>query len=150
MSLAHDSVLGGHLGARKTLEKISRHFFWPSVRKDVKRFCRSCHVCQVVGKPGVAVPVAPLQPLPLEEEPFAHIMIDCVGPFPKSRRGNEYLLTIMDVATRYPEAIPLRSIKARTIVEQLVKFFCWARLPRSIQSDRGSNFTSKIVQTGDG
>lgn len=102
MSLVHDSVLGGHLGVRKTLEKISHHFFWPSIRKDVKRFCCSCHVCQVVGKPGVAVPVAPLQPLPLEEEPFAHIMIDCVGPFPKSRRGNEYLLTLMNVATRYP------------------------------------------------
>lgn len=74
---------------RKTLDKISHHFFWPSIRKDVKRFCRCCHVCQLVGKPGVAVPVAPLQPLLMEEELFSHIMVDCVGPFPKSKqKGN--------------------------------------------------------------
>lgn len=82
----------------------------------------------------------------MEDESFAHVMVDCVGPLPKSRRGNEYLLTIMDVATRYPEAFPLRSVKAKTIVEHLIKFFSWAGLPHSIQSDRGSNFTSRLYQ----
>lgn len=146
LRLAHESVLGGHLGSKKTMDKICRHFFWPSIRKDVKRFCRCCHSCQMVGKPGAAVPVAPLQPLPVEDDPFARIMVDCVGLLPKSRRGYEYLLTIMDVATRYPEAFPFRSIKAKTIVEHLIKFFSWAGLPRSIQSDRGSNFTSRLYQ----
>lgn len=86
MELAHDSSLGGHLGTKKILERISRHFCWPSVRKDVQCFfCRSCHACQVVGKPGGAPIVAPLQPLAVEQEPFSHIMIDCVGPLPKSK-----------------------------------------------------------------
>ena len=144
LHLAHESSNGGHLGFRKTLDRISRQFYWPSLRKDLKRFCRSCHVCQVVGRPGRAPPVAPLQPLPIVKEPFSEITIDCVGPLPRSKRGNEYLLTVLDSATRYPEAFPLRSIKAKVIAEHLIKFFSWAGLPQSIQSDRGSNFTSQL------
>lgn len=74
----------------------------------------------MVGKPGGAPTVAPLQSLPVEQEPFSHIMIDCVGPLPKFNQGNEYLLTILDVATRYPEAISLRSIRVKTIVDHLL------------------------------
>ncbi len=52
--------------------------------------------------------MAPLRhPLPVELEPFAHIMKDCVGPLTKSKCGNEYLSTMLDMATKYPEAIPL-------------------------------------------
>ena len=82
--------------------------------------------------------------LSIVKEPFSEIMIDCVGPLPRSKRGNEYLLTVLDTATRDPKAFPLRSIKAKVIAEHLIKFFSWAGLPRSIQSDRGSNFTSKL------
>ncbi len=74
----------------------------------------------MIEKPGRAPPVAPQQLLPVEQEPFTHIMSDCAGPLPKSKRGNEYLFTILDVATRYSEAIPLRSIRAKTIVEHLL------------------------------
>ena len=132
------------LGFKKTLAKVSRQFHWPGLRKDVKEFCRRCHTCQVVGKQGSKPPVSPLLPLPVVREPFAEIMIDCVGPLPKTKKGNEYLLTILDTATRYPEAIPLRNIKTKVIVEHLLKFFAWVGLPRSIQSDGGFNFTAKL------
>ena len=101
-------------------------------------------VPQVVGKQGSKSPVSPLQPLPVVRVPLAEIIIVCVGPLPKTKKGNEYLLTILDTATRYPEAIPLRNIKTKVIVEHLLKFFAWVGLPRSIQSDRGSNFTAKL------
>ncbi|CAB4033082.1 Transposon Ty3-I Gag-Pol poly [Paramuricea clavata] len=52
----------------------------------------------------------------------------------------------MCVSTRFPEAIPLRNIKAKTIVEALTKFFTLVGLPKSIQSDQGSNFTSGLFQ----
>ena len=73
-------------------------------------------------------------------------MIDCVGPLPKTRKGNQYLLTIMCVSTRFPEAIPLSNIKAKTIVQVLTKFFTLFGLPKSIQSDQGSNFMSGLFQ----
>ena len=99
-----------------------------------------------VGKPNQKIPPAPLQPIPAFEEPFSRILIDCVGPLPKTKSGNQYLLTVMCTSTRFPEAIPLRDIKAKTIIKALTKFFCFVGLPKSIQSDQGSNFMSTLFQ----
>ena len=52
----------------------------------------------------------------------------------------------MCASTRFPEAIPLRNIKAKTIVKALTKFFTLVGFPSSIQSDQGSSFISGVVQ----
>ena len=52
---------------------------------------------------------APVVLLPVLETPFEKIAIDIVGPLPKNRVGNRFLLVICDYATRYPEAVPLHS-----------------------------------------
>ena len=122
LSLAHESPLAGHLGINKTYQKVLSNFYWPGLHKDVVKFCRSCHTCQVVGKPNQNPPVAPLRPIPTVEEPFSRVLVDCVGPLPKTKSGNSYLLTIMCVTTRFPEAIPLRNIKAHTIIKALIRF----------------------------
>ena len=53
-----------------------------------------------------------MQPLPAMEEPFQGVAVDIVGPLRRTKKGNRYILTLMDFATRYPEAIPLRRINA--------------------------------------
>ena len=144
--LAHETPMSGHLGVNKTYHKILNHFYWPRLKSDVSNYCRSCHTCQVVGKPNQVIPKAGLQPIPAFDEPFSRIIIDCVGPLPKTKSGNEYLLTIMCASTRFPEAIPLRNIKTKTNVKALVKFFTFVGLPKSVQSDQGLNFMSGIFQ----
>ena len=109
LSLAHESALAGHLGVNKTYQRVLSQFFWPGLRKDVVNFCRSCHVCQMVGKPNQQIPKAPLIPIPAVEEPFSRVIIDCVGPLPKTKSGNQCLLTLMCASTHFPEAVPLRS-----------------------------------------
>lgn len=52
----------------------------------------------------------------------------------------------MRASTRFPEAIPLRNIKASTIVKTLTKFFTLVGFLKSIQSDQGSNFMSGLFQ----
>ena len=146
LNLAHDTPMSGHLGINKNYHKILNHFYWPGLKSDVSRFCKSCHTCQMVGKPNQTIPKAHLQPIPTFDEPFSRIIIDCVGPLPKTKSGNEYLLTIMCASTRFPEAIPLRNIKTKNIVKALVKFFTLVGLPKSVQSDQGSNFMSGIFQ----
>ena len=101
LSMAHETPLAGHLGVNKTYQKILNHFYWPNLKKDVAEFCRSCNTCQIVGKPNQSIPKVPLQPIPAFEEPFSRIIIDCVGPLPRTRSGNQYLLTIMCASTRY-------------------------------------------------
>ena len=93
--------------------------------------------------PNQKIPPVPLQPFPAFEEPFSRVLIDCIGPLPKSKSGNEYLLNIMCTSTRFPEAIPLRNIKAKAIIKALVKVFTLVGLPKSHQ---GSNFMSGVFQ----
>lgn len=74
------------------------------------------------------------------EEPFRRVAMDIVGPLQRTKHGNKYILTIMDYATRYPEAIPLRRTDAATVAEALCQVFARLGLPREVLSDQGSNF----------
>ena len=146
LEVAHELPTAGHLGVRKTENRIMQHFYWPKMKRDVADFCRTCHTCQMIGKPNQKIKPAPLQPITSIGEPFGRVIIDCVGPLPKSKTGNKYLLTIMCVSTRFPEAVPLRKITAPVIVNALTKFFTVFGMPKEIQTDLGSNFTSGIFQ----
>lgn len=143
LQTAHDN-LAGHAGVRKTYDRVLRYFFWPGVKRDVSAYVRTCDTCQLTGKPNVVLKPAPLRPIAPTCFPFEHLIIDCVGPMPRSKSGSEYLLTVMCQATRYPAAYPLRSITSRAVVKALSQFISVFGLPRVIQSDRGSNFTSKF------
>ena len=141
LKLAHDSS-GGHLGFRKTYQKVLAHFFWPGIKSDVNNFVKTCDVCQRYGKVNQPIPPAPLYSIPVVHEPFEKIIIDCVGPLPKTKRGNQYLLTVMDSTTRYPEAFPLKNITAKGVLKPLLHMFTSKGIPKQIQSDQGTNFTS--------
>ena len=71
--------------------------------------------------------------------------MDIVGPLPRSSSGKRYNLVVCDYATRYPEAIPLKSIHAPRIAEQLVTLFSHFGVPGEILTDQGSNFTSQLL-----
>ena len=143
LSLAHSIPLAGHLGKEKTRQRIMQHFYWPTLYNDVEEFCRCCTQCQKSSKKGV--PKAPLVPLPVVSTPFQKIAMDIIGPLPRSRSGCRYILVICDYATRYPEAIPLRSIDAKHIAEEMIKVFARVGIPEEILTDQGSNFTSKLL-----
>ena len=74
LHLAHASSTAGHMGINKTYQRILNHFYWPGLKKDVTQFCKSCQVCQMVGKPNQTIPAAPLQPIPICGEPWSNFM----------------------------------------------------------------------------
>ncbi|KAL2080855.1 hypothetical protein ACEWY4_022708 [Coilia grayii] len=143
LKTAHGSV-SGHLGVKKTYDKVMRYFYWPRLKKDVACFIKTCHICQLTGKPNAGIKPAPLYPIPSVGNPFEHLIIDCVGPLPPSKSGCVYLLTVMCRSTRYPAAYPLRIISTKSVVKALSQFISIFGIPQSIQSDRGSNFTSRM------
>ena len=142
LSVAHQS--DSHLGITKTYQRIINDFFWPGLKRDVVNFVKQCHVCQISGKPNEVVPKAPLIPIVVPHEAFTKVIIDCVGPLPKTRKGNQYMVTIMCPTTRYPIAVPVRNISAKTVITQLLRIFTTYGFPKEIQSDRGTNFTSDL------
>ena len=84
--------------------------------------------------------------MPLIDNPFQRIAMDVVGPLPRSRSGNKYILTRCDYATRYPEAIPLPSTEASRIAKELVTLFSRVGIPEEILTDQGTNFMSTLLQ----
>ncbi|XP_037774421.1 uncharacterized protein LOC119570973 [Penaeus monodon] len=122
-SIAHESPLAGHFSHRKTLRRVTDQFYWPSMGSDVRDFCRSCDKCQRMSHKGRVKPV-PIKPMPIITEPFLRVAIDIVGPLnPPSDDGHKYILTLIDYATGFPEAIPLREIDSVSVAEALLVIF---------------------------
>ena len=117
---AHEIPLAGHMGKRKTIDRIMQRFYWPTLYRDVAAWCRTCEKCQKHSP--IRNLRAPLVPLPVIEEPFTRIAMDVVGPLPRSSSGHKYIL-VCDYATRYPEAIPTKAVDAEHVAEELVTIF---------------------------
>ena len=76
--------------------------------------------------------------MPVIDTPFERVAIDVIVPIiPASDRGNQFVLTMVDYATRYPEAIVLKDEKAETVAEALVGIFSRVGVPREVLSDQG-------------
>ena len=145
LEVAHDSILGGHLATKKTYDRVTSNFFWPGAYDDVSRYCQSCDICQRTIPKG-RCGKTPLVAMPIIGEPFARVAIDLVGPLPMSGRKHRWILTLVDCASRYPEAIPMKGIDTIECAEELVNIFSRIGIPQEILSDRGSQFVSDLMR----
>lgn len=144
--LAHESPWGGHLGTRKTMARIKYSFYWPAMEADVKRHCSSCPACQLRAdrRTGDRVPISPLT---RPEWPFQCVNMDVIGPLdPPSARGHRYALCVVDLHTRWPEVICLRSLTAKATCEALLEIFSRTGVPERICCDQGTNFTAGLTR----
>ena len=146
LAIAHESVFGAHMGIGKTLDKILSCFFWPGIHGDVTRFVRSCDTCQKTVRRGT-VSKATLGQMPIIGTCWERIGIDLVGPIvPASENGYRYILTVVDHATRYPEAVPLRGCSTEDVAEALFDIYCRLGIPSEILSDMGRQFISECMK----
>ena len=146
MRVAHDTPMAGHLAAQRTRERLWNDFYWPRMSADVRMYCQSCDKCQRLC-PRTRVQKAPMQKLPLVGEPFARVGVDLVGPMvPASRDGHKYILVMVDYATRYPDARALKNIDTVTVAEALMDMWSQVGVPRSVLSDRGTQFMSEVMK----
>jgi len=139
MSLAHSKF--GHLGRNKMCCLIKPYFYWPTISKDCQQFIRACDVCQRADK--AKPPNNPMQLREVVTVPFERVAIDIVGPFPNAKGGFKYLLTMIDLATRWPEAIPLKVTTSRVVINNLTNVFTRCGFPKAVVSDNGPQFIGK-------
>ena len=146
LQIAHESILGGHQGTKKTCDKVLTNFYWPGIGADIRRYCLSCDICQRTVPKG-RVGKVPLGDMPLMDTPFERVAVDLVGPIkPATERGHRYILVLVDYATRYPEAVPLRSIEAEVVAEALLGMYSRLGIPKQVLTDRGSQFMSGVMR----
>jgi len=143
LTIVYTGATGGHFGRSKTEYQVRRRAYWPGWRDQIAMELRCCEQCAGYHR-GKLRRQAQLQPFSAGE-PFELITVDITGPHPKTSQGHEYLLTVIDLFSRYAEAYPLMNHTASMVADVLVnQFFAQYGHPRQIFSDRGPEFESEL------
>ena len=137
----HNSPTGGHLGILRTIQEFRKRFFYPGF---TEHFIKNCLTCLQLKQSTNKQLRPPLQPVSsLQSYPRDMMQIDLVhqnGPVFK------YVLSRIDVFTKYLFAVPLTNGSADTVARELVKtFFQHSYLPTTILTDLGTTFTSSLM-----
>uniref|UniRef100_A0A1X7VCP5 Integrase zinc-binding domain-containing protein n=1 Tax=Amphimedon queenslandica TaxID=400682 RepID=A0A1X7VCP5_AMPQE len=121
---AHTIPSAGHLGKKKTVERILRSFYWPTIYRDTADFCCSCEICQKTSHH--KSPRAPMIPLPVVDIPFSRGV------------GQDIVMSWWCVTMLHGiQRVPLQSIDTEAIAEELVKIFSRMGIPHEILTDQG-------------
>ena len=71
-----DSLFGGHLGLKKTEDRIQNNLFWPGLHNDVTSFCPTCDVFRkTVSRVSIGLPRDALGDMPMIDQPFKRVAI---------------------------------------------------------------------------
>ena len=77
--------------------------------------------------------------------PWQRVALDVVGPFQRMKRGNKYILTMLDHGTCYMKAVPLPRVDARTTCDTLLETFSRFGVPEEVITDNRSNFVADLT-----
>ena len=134
-----------HPGIKGTLRLVRERFVWPGIKKDVRAWAQNCVDCQRAKI--TRHNSAPITQIPSCGAKFDEVHMDIVGPLPHSR-GCRYLLTIIDRFSKWLEAIPLQETTAQTVADAFLHNWIGRfGVPRTVTTDRGSNFQSHLFKT---
>ena len=130
----------GHDGVFKTYQRLKREYYWPGMKRHVKIFIKSCHRCQTCKNQPLNQNTEDLRTPP--ELPFTRIGLDIVGPLPKTKRNNRYILVVVEYLTQWVEAEAVQSIESDDVIRFLKAIFARHGIPELLVTDNGPQFIS--------
>ena len=148
LEASHDHPSSGHLGYRKTMNRIQRDFYWSNLKDDVNLYCKTCKVCQAV-KPPNNGQQGPLSPYSSPDKKWSVVTLDIITGLLDSDNGNNSIITFTDKLTKMVHIVPFRfdDSKAPEIANLFFKHV-WKLhgLPTKLISDRDPRFSSHFWQ----
>ena len=140
----HNSPYAGHLGVKKTTERIQRRFKWPRMAKDIKDYIRKCEIC--AKRKAVGSSRAPLQPLPPPDHVWQMMAMDLMGPLNPPSENFSYILVMGEYMTKYIITAPLVDQTAESVAKAFVQSVILQHgVPERVLTDLGSNFQSEFM-----
>jgi hypothetical protein len=140
----HAHPTSGHLSFLKTYHRVKSRFYWPSLRKDCVKFCRTCLHCQMK-KGGGKNMDGLLQPIPIGDI-FHRWGCDLLGPFPLSNSGNKRIVVAVEHATRYAVTKAIPSGKSMEVARFLYEdIICKFGAFRYLIVDQGKEFQNNLI-----
>ncbi|KAJ9516318.1 hypothetical protein QJQ45_001057 [Haematococcus lacustris] len=139
----HDAVYSGHVGISKTLERVSRVFWWNTMRADVRYYVSTCDACQR-DKASTLKPGGLLNPLSIPDYRWESVSMDFITKLPAGSHGYDAICVFVDRLSKMVHFVPCREdLKARRFAQLFIDHvYKLHGMPAELISDRGSLFTS--------
>jgi len=146
VALCHDSRIAGHAGRWKTLELVSRNYWWPQMSRYVGKYVSTCDLClrtKIQRHP----PVGELHPLPIPDTPWDTISVDFIVELPESA-GHDAVMVVVDSVTKRAHFISTLTTLTAAGTARLFVQHVWRHhgLPRKVVSDRGPQFVAEFTR----
>ena len=141
----HGLPIAGHDGRKRVYASLCESYYWDGMAKDTRRWVRACTTCarRKTPRPQKAgSPQTMLLPGP------AHTWsLDLQGPFPVTKGGNRWILSMVDCYIKWAIAVPLPDTRASTICDAIFRhLLCQHGRPQRILTDRGAELIGLAVQ----
>jgi len=146
VSLCHDTKVAGHPGRWKTLELVSRNYWWPQMSRYVGQYVRTCDL-YLRTKPIRQALVGELHPLQIPGSQWDMLSVDFVVELPLSSR-HDTVMTVVDLVSKRAHFIPMHTMVTAEGAAQLFLHQVWKLhgLPKYVVSDRRSQFIARFTR----
>ncbi|KAF7783141.1 hypothetical protein Agabi119p4_2517 [Agaricus bisporus var. burnettii] len=144
--LHHDTPIAGHGGQWKTVEMVTRNYWWPGVTKQVQKYVEGCDQCQR-NKNRPTPPAGKLMPNPIPTKPWADVSVDFIVKLPESQ-GMDSILVVCDRFSKMAHFIPTTETTSALGLAKLFRDHVWKLhgLPETVISDRGPQFAADFTK----
>ena len=145
ITLSHDSRLAGHSRRWKTLELVSRNYWWPQMSRYVGRYISTCDVC--LQTKSFRHPLTrEFHPLPIPSALWDTIRVDFIVELPQSA-GYDSIM-VVDSVTKCTHFVSTVTTISAAGATHLFLHHVWKHhgLPQKVISDRGPQFVAEFTQ----